>query len=371
MENRLFSALLIIFLCLLGIIPILAANPEVPLGSWVYRSLRDLRDAGLIPDYPADWIAADHALTRCEIAMYIRAAFLSIGQGQFDTAEPMLQSKVEETIAKLNKEFEKELAAVGIQPIQQNAPVYLDLDEWMAQFGSGASGDARDPQNPNPPAKLPSGELANINTYLSSETTYDPYQAISMFYQSFQSVNLLSLAGEVLGFNSTLELSADGNKRVFGEQLRVGEFLIDENPGLLGSWNLSLSRQSNLNFNAMGFVDLDQAETAITRLTLDVHTRLDLTNRLDLYGRLSLDYEKPLTPAGDFASEANALLRFMVGDNLYFIAEYSLGVFPTNWRNASIGFGLGDIGLILLGIQTPILSDASGLELTGELIYQF
>lgn len=185
----------------------------------------------------------------------------------------------------------------------------------------------------------------------------------------------IGLASEVLGAEWRLGLSSETFGDVPGAPLRVGSFVItDEHAGVQGGFGLRIGDQLGVGFDALWFLDLDQAQIAMGRLLLDVNTKVELGKRLDLFGGLALDY-RPNTSLDKLGSQASAGLRVMLRGDLYFIAEYSMAnpfsdSLP-HWQSTTLGLSLGDVGLILLGMQAMSLSDLEGLELTGEFIYRF
>ena len=84
----------------------------VPKGSWVYDAMNLLYQAGLVSDYPNEWVLSGYELSRFEVAYYLKQ-FIS-NQGQSDQNKDYSTEMVT-ILQKLISEFHSELADLGIQ----------------------------------------------------------------------------------------------------------------------------------------------------------------------------------------------------------------------------------------------------------------
>jgi len=363
-----------------------AADPGLTLEHWAYTAVRELQTAGLLPEYPAEWVASGHSLTRHEFAFYIRATILRLGQREDGDRVPSLATPAELALGRLVAEFTSELRALGVNVElwsgPGDGPVFIDLDNLLAAIGHRPEvPPVNGPPGPHEQGNGPplDGMLSNpVN--LTADHTYRPIQAESFSIPlsdfGYRSDNLISLAGEVLGVEWTIGLQSSPYQEVLGMPLRVGGFVItDEKTGIRGGIGLRLGEQLGIGFDALWFLDLDQAQIAMNRLLLDVNTKVELSERLGFFGGLSLDYRPNANPDDWIGSQASAGVRVLLGNDTYFIAEYSLANpfrdSHPHRQGTTVGLSLGDMGLILLGLQTMSFSNPDTLELTGQFIYRF
>lgn len=355
--------------------------------SWVYSAFSTLQEAGLLPEYPAEEIAAGYSLSRYECALYIRLLLLRLGGEREEDPLPT-SDPVGMAFARLVEEFTPELRALGINVIfwspeeQKEQSVYLDLDTLLA----GLDERPEVPPAEGPPAIQTPGSLTlepsgakmalpqNESTYrvLRPESFSIPLPDFRKYPQS-----LLSLAGEVLGLEWTLEFSSgSSSQELLGFPLRLGGFVFsEENEKLRGGFGLRLGEEFKIGFDALWFLDLDEAQLAMDRLELNLNTQIPLKGRTGLFGGLSLEYRGQSFQDSGFGSQAIAGLRIPLRGDLYLIAEYSLAnpFSPTlpHPQGPSVGLSLGDIGLILLGVQAPTYARPEDLEITGLFLYRF
>ena len=372
MRQRVFLLLLCGFL-ILASVPVLAEDQELPLTHWVYNAMAELQTAGLIPEYPQQWIAANHPLTRHELAIFVRAALL-----QLDSPEGKDQITLDTiprlALADLVSEFAVELRALGMtaaaDPVDSEQSAFVDLD-LLLPISAQASLTAPGPEI------LAGSSLSALGDYRVDLTTSGTYasQSLAVPLNDFRSRvgNLISLAGEVLGVEWSLDLNSGGPSAA--SWLSTRSSLLEDLTDLTGSDGLSVGAPLGANFDASSFVDLDQAKLTVDHLFLDLNTVVELGNRLEMFSGLSLDYG-PLSPTSDgLESSFTAGLGYELGDELYLFAQYRLenplDLAGQHLQSATLGFGIGDIGLLLLGLQTLSFSDLNGLELTGEFIYRF
>ncbi len=180
------------------------------------------------------------------------------------------------------------------------------------------------------------------------------------------------MAGNLFGIEWSLGLSGSSQPIT---PLHLGSYMISNaNSGLQGDLDLKFGKQFGLNFDALCFLDLDQAQEAVD-VMFHFNTEFDLSRNIGLYGGLSLNLEPDTVLPGAFTAQLSTGLRYLLTGDLYIIAEYSLAnpfdVAAPHQMNTSVGLSLGDIGLLLLGIQTTNFIDFEGLQLTGEFVYRF
>ncbi|MGQ9778689.1 MAG: hypothetical protein ACUVRM_02260 [Bacillota bacterium] len=384
---RLKTAAFLLFLLLCGLFVAgtgLGALPSPP--PWAYADFSTLKEAGLLPEYPAEEIAAGYSLSRYECALYLRLVLLRLGAGKEKDPLPA-SDPVGMAFRRLVEEFAPELGALGINVIpwsadgQKDESVYLDLDALLAGIAEHPEvPPAEGPPGIQAPGSLtpePSGPKMALPQNESTYRTLRP-ESFSIPLPDFRKYpqSLLSLAGEVLGLEWTMAFSSGSSQEVLGFPLRLGGFVFsEENEKLKGGFGLRVGEEFKLGFDALWFLDLDEAQLAMNRLELNLNTQIPLKGRTGFFGGLSLEYRGESSPEADFGSQAIAGLRILLGGNLYLIAEYSLAnpfnpVLP-HLQGPSVGLSLGDIGLILLGVQTSTFVRPEDLEITGLFLYRF
>ncbi len=377
--------LAILVICLLAALAGSArASQILPPEHWAYSALHELEAAGLLLGYPGEWIAAGHPLTRHECAFYIRAAIMRLGQLEDKQGKPAMATPVELALSQLVAEFAPELHAFGVNvepwsAAERDDPVFVDLDCLLGAIG----------HRPEvPPANAPPGGIRGPTdhpleyqvTLAGSDNTYRPYpsESFSIPLADFgrRQDSTIGLAGEVLGVEWTIGLEDDPYQEVLGVPLYVGGFVItDEKPGIQGGFGMKLGDQLGVGFGVLWFLDLDQAQIAMDLLLLDVKTRVEVSDYLGLFGGLALEYRPEAYSLDGLGSQASAGLRVLLSEDLYLIAEYSLAnpfseTLP-HWQGTTLGLSLGDVGLLLLGVQAMDLTAPTDLELTGMFIYRF
>ena len=362
------------------------AADQAPLDYWAYTAMTELQAAGLLQEYPAEWIEAGHLLTRYELAFYIRAAILRYSQRETANAlaPPAMTAQVELALGKLVAEFAPELRMLGVNVEPWSDEIerrtFVDLDNLLTVI----SHRMEIPPLENRPGTDGKGGQVSAETNVKYQVDFTgankPVQAGSMSIPSIdfnaRANNLISLAGELLGIEWTLGLGSESSRQETSIPLHIGSFTItEENIGMQGGFGLRVGDRLGLGLDALWGLDLDQTRIVLDSLLLGVNTEVELNRRLGLFGGLLLDYQRGISETGQFDSQASAGLRVLLGEELYLIAEYSLanpfsGTLP-RWQSAAVGMGLGDIGLLLLGLRTLSFKDLTGLELTGEFIYRF
>lgn len=374
--------------CLMAVGSVWAAGQGLPLDHWAYDAMVQLQRAGLLENYPAAWIESGHVLTRHEFAYYIRGVLLHLGRLNGDDPRSSLSSQAEAALSRLASEFAAELHALGVnvRPWTERAGQsgFIDLDELLRAIEHRPEvPPAIAPPAASEPAmgSLTTGQ-AGFQIGLPAAKTIQwptaPLAPLRIPLHDFGGSprGLMSLAGEVLGAEWTLKLDAEAYQDLLGVPLRVGGFLIsDEQTAIQGGFGLRVGDQLGLGFDALWFLDLDLAQTTMDRLLLDVSTKVDLSQRLGVFGKLTVDYRPELPALTWMDSQASAGLRVLLGGDLYFIAKYSLSnpfdESLSHLQGPALGLSVGDIGLILLGMQTTDLTDLNSLELTGEFVYRF
>lgn len=374
-------AISLICLLLAACAVVVLSNDQIPVGHWVYEALNNLAEAGYLPGYPGAWVSAGHPLTRHECAFYVREAILRLKKDEAEPDDPPMPSQVETSLGRLVSEFSHELKAFGVnvEPWVENPDrvVFIDLDNLVAAIGHRPEA---------PPAAVPppaSDGAAGPGQDLSLlDGTYQTisFEALQLPLSDFRTTpnGLFGLAGEVLGAEWTLDLAgSQPYEDLFGLPIRIGGFMISSEQTTLQTSGLGfrIGDEFGLGFDALLFLDLDQAQIAMNLLLVDVTTQYDLNERLGLFGGLSLEYRPNISSEFELSSAAIAGLRVLIWDDLYLIAEYSLAnpfseELPHR-QGPSLGLSLGEIGLFLLGMQTTSLADFEDLEMTGTFIYRF
>ncbi|MCL6615239.1 MAG: hypothetical protein K6U03_11620, partial [Firmicutes bacterium] len=235
------KTLALIFLPLLffaGYLGAGAADP--PLAAWVYSALSALEEAGLLPEYPAEWIAAGHPLSRHECALYVRTALLRLGERE-DTGHGGLSTPVELALTKLVEEFAPELRVLGVEVEPwsgdgRNRSVYIDLDNLLEVIAERPEAPPVNgppsPQTAGPSEiGIPDRELIlakdenDSNTYrlLRPESFSIPLHDFRKYPNS-----LIGLAGEVLGLEWAIDLASVSSQAGLGIPLRLGGFAISD-----------------------------------------------------------------------------------------------------------------------------------------------
>ncbi|MGE5527909.1 MAG: hypothetical protein ACM3X6_02055 [Patescibacteria group bacterium] len=386
-------ALMAISLFMCAVIVGGATDLTLPLDHWAYNAMKDLRQAGLLPEYPAEWIAVGHPLTRHEFAYYIRSVILRLAdrEDRDAYAKPkhgdILPTLVEMALGRLVAEFTPELRALGVnvEPWSDwtEGPSFIDLDSLLAALGNRPDAPAVPPPSSitaDPGFTDPAAFTINLDLG-TAKPAYSPVppESLSISLTEFSSPanSLISLAGELLGVEWTLGLDSGSFQQMLGTPLRIGGFAVtDASAGIQGGLGLRLGQGSVLGFDALWFLDLDQAQMAMNRLLFDVNTEVELGERMALFGSLTLEYRLDGLSLSGIDSQASAGLRLLLGEDLYLIAMYALanpmgyGSLP-RWQSTSLGLSLGEIGLLLLGLQAPDLADPGELQLIGEFVYRF
>lgn len=364
-----------------------AADDTLPLDHWVYSELAQLAASGLLPHFPAAWINDGHPLTRHECAYYVREAILRLSK--MEAVHDSLETRAETALGRLVEEFHPELRALGVNvepwTNDHDSPVYLDLDSLLASItqrpevppaepppGSPSGGGDPSLSAPSPPPMA----LTEDGTYRINPV--DPLRIPLTDFRNYPS-NLVRLAGEVLG--TEWQVAPEDYRNVLGMPLHIGGFVISgeqratEQTSLQSGVGLTFGEQTGLGFNALLYLDLDQAQIAMNALLLDVSTQVELNERLGLFGGLSLEYQIAPVLLQETGSQATAGLRYLVNEDLYLIAGYSLtnplAPEQPHPHGPTVGLSLGDIGLILLGFRTTNVSNLESLQLSGLFIYRY
>lgn len=349
------------------------AGQNLPLSHWAYQDVERLYDAGLLPDYPADAIRAGHPLTRNELAFYLRGLLVQ------DDSRLILNEDLSAALGRLVVEFTLELRALGvdIESMTRSAgtPIFIDLEDLLRLIAYRPEPPPAAPP-PSPLAGVKPSSDAGKSAPAQKENPIHavpaPNISLNIPASDFKRGNPFILAGEVLGISWNWN-AGESATALNGLGLRIGQIVIaDYRTDPRGSLALNLGGLG-LGFNALWYLDLDQAQKVVDRFLIGVHTELDSVRRLNLFGGLSLTLRPGATATPDV--EAAAGLQLALGRNLHLLAEYSFAkpspLDAAQRQGASIGIGLGDIGMILLGLQSIGIDRFDRLEIKGTFIYRF